>query len=241
MTRIWGITVAALVATRPAVAAQPVDDATVPAATQEPPADATPSVEELELRAQAAFEAGRYREVVELAAEAYARTGELRHLYAQAHAERKAGNCEAALGLYARVMAAEPDDLLGQHARDGIKLCEEQIQRPPPPTEVPRPVVEPTPRGEPSTPPVASPRIDPLGTTMLALGIVALAGATGFAVLTRVHARRLHAATDERALLDEQRRARGYEGATIAVGVAGSALVIAGIVRLVQRRPHRRR
>ena len=76
---------------------------------------------------------------------------------------------------------------------------------------------------------------------MLALGVVALAGATGFAVLTRVHARGLHAATDERALLDEQRRARGYEGATIAVGVAGSALVIAGIVRLVQRRPHRRR
>lgn len=246
MGRLGAITVATLLAVRPAVAA-PVEDAPATpeaapdaeptaAASDPPPASTAPSEEELELRAQQAFEAGRYLEVVELAAEAYARTGELRHLYAQAHAERFAGNCEAALGHYARVMAAEPESMLGQHARDGIKLCEQQLPR-----ERPRPDVEPAAQDETPTTPKSPRRPDPLGSTLLTFGIASLAGATALAVLAGTHARRLEAAVDERTLLDEQRRARVFEGASIAVGVAGSALVVAGIVRLVQRRPQRRR
>lgn len=206
-----------------------------PAAAQAPD---EPTVEELERRAQEAFAAERYDEVVELAAQAYARTGDVRHLYAQAHAERFRGNCKDALALYARVMAAEPDGLFGQHAREGIKLCEQQLdeERTPPPP----PKIEPTP-SQPSAPPDRVQRRgpDPLGAVLLSLGVASLAGAASLAALAGTHARRLDRASDEQRIVDERRRARAFEGAAIGVSALGTGLVIGGIVRLVQRRRHR--
>ncbi|HWB79122.1 MAG TPA: hypothetical protein VG755_29380 [Nannocystaceae bacterium] len=206
-----------------------------PAAAQEP---TEPTVEELERRAQIAFEAERYDEVVELAAQAYAKTGDVRHLYAQAHAERFRGNCKDALALYARVMAAEPDGLFGQHAREGIKLCEQTLgdERATPP----EPKVAPTPP-QPLPPPdrVQRRTVDPLGTALLSLGVASLAGAASLAALAGTHARRLDRARDEQTIVDERRRARAFEGAAIGVSVLGTGLVVGGIVRLVQRRRHR--
>lgn len=206
-----------------------------PVAAQEP---SEPTVEELERRAQEAFAAERYDEVVELAAQAYAKTGDVRHLYAQAHAERFRGNCKDALALYARVMAAEPDGLFGQHAREGIKLCEQKLddERAPPPA----PKVEPTPP-QPLPPPDRVQRrgADPLGAVLLSLGVASLAGAASLAALSGTHARRLDRAGDEQTIVDERRRARAFEGAAIGVSVLGTGLVVGGIVRLVQRRRHR--
>lgn len=207
------------------------EPATEPAADRPVPTEA-----ELEARAQQAFAAGRYDEVVELAAQAFALTGQLRHLYAQAHAERFRGNCNAALGLYARVLAADTDGVLGQHAREGIKLCEPSIitaaPEPPPPV-----LASPPP---PSIPPV-SPRADarprrrdPVGPLLLGAGVVGIAASASLAVVASIHALRLERASDERGVLDEQRRARAFEGAAIAVAVVGSGLLVGGIVRLVQ-------
>jgi hypothetical protein len=207
-----------------------------------PASDDTESVEALELRAQQAFVEGRYDDVVELAAEAFARTGELRHLYAQAHAQRFAGRCAEALGLYARVMAAEPDGVLGRHARDGIKLCESQLE--PATTPPPRPVPEPRARiTTPAPPPELQRRApDLLGSVLLGFGVGSIATGIAFAVLAADHAERLDSADDEQSLLVEQRRARGFEAAAIAASVLGTGLVVGGIVRLVQHsRSHPRR
>ncbi len=195
-----------------------------------------PSEASLETQAQEAFAAGRYDEVVALAAEAYARTGQIRHLYAQAHAERFAGHCDAALGLYARVMAAEPDSVLGQHAREGIKLCEQSLPREPPPPEPVAPtVVAPTPAPTPTKADTRARAGDPLGGTLLGLGLAAFAASASLAVVSASHARRLDRADDERTLLDEQRKARGFEAGAITLGVVGTGLVVGGIIRLVQR------
>jgi hypothetical protein len=205
------------------------------AAESEPVAEAEATVEELETRAQEAFQAGRYDEVVELAAEAYARTGEVRHLYAQAHAERFRGHCEEALALYARVMAADPDGVLGQHARDGIKLCEEQLAHAPAPALTTDAVAKTPPATPPPTPRDERRRPDPLGTVLVVLGAATLAVGASLAVLASSHARKLDRATDERTIVDEQRRARAFQGSAIGVSVLGTGLVIGGIVRLVQR------
>ncbi len=225
---------------RPAVAgdprpAVPATDST----TRETPSEEEPSVAVLEQRAQEAFAAGRYDEVVELAAEAFARTGEIRHLYAQAHAERFAGRCSEALGLYARVMAAEPDGVLGQHAREGIKLCEAEI------ASAPAPAIDVKPSTVPpkDTPPPPTKRRGPdvLGSVLLAFGVASLAAAATFTVLAVSHARKLEDADDEQEIEDEQRRARAYQGAAIGVSLLGTGLVIGGVVRLVQKsRKHRR-
>jgi hypothetical protein len=225
-----------LVAGRPAAASD--RSRAEPAPSTAPSGDE--SVEALELRAQQAFAAGRYDEVVTLAAEAFARTGELRHLYAQAHAERFAGRCKDALGLYARVMAADPEGVLGQHAREGIKLCESQLEQAPTP---PPPLVRDAAVPPASPPPPVEPRrraADPLGSVLLGLGVASLAAGASFAVLAASHARKLDRADDEQRIAVEQRRARAFEGAAIGVSALGTGLVIGGIVRLVQRsRRHR--
>jgi hypothetical protein len=222
---------------RPAVAGDPRPVATPPAT------DATtsePSVAELEHRAQEAFAAGRYDEVVELAAEAFARTGEVRHLYAQAHAERFAGRCSEALGLYARVMAAEPEGVLGEHAREGIKLCEAELARAPAPAIDVPPSTVPPPADAPAKPPERG-RPDVLGTVLVAFGVGSLAAAGAFTGLAVTHARKMDEADDEQEIVDEQKRARAYQGAAIGMSVLGTGLVIGGIVRLVQQsRKHRR-
>lgn len=218
----------------PAAARGPASDRTTPSAGASAPEVASEA--SLEEQAQAAFAAGRYDEVVALAAEAYARTGQVRHLYAQAHAERFAGHCEAALGLYARVMAAEPDSVLGQHAREGIKLCEQSLPREPPPPEPVAPtIVAPTPAPTPTMPDARTRAGDALGGTLLGVGLAAFAAAASLAVVSASHARRLDRADDERTLLDEQRKARGFEAGAITLGVVGTGLVVGGIVRLVQR------
>ncbi|HET6582314.1 MAG TPA: hypothetical protein VFG69_02680, partial [Nannocystaceae bacterium] len=133
------------------------------------------------------------------------------------------------------------EGVLGQHAREGIKLCEEQLDRAPPPT-IPAAAVAETPVASPPPEIDARKRApDPLGSVLLAIGVAALAGSASLAVLASTHARKLDRAGDERTLVDEQRRARAFEGAAIGVSIAGTGLVIGGIVRLVQKARRNRR
>ena len=208
----------------------PVTDDAPDESTADEPGPDDPA--DLEARAQAAFAAGRYDEVVELAARAYELTGDVRHLYAQAHAERFRGDCKEALALYARVMAADPDGMFGQHAREGIKLCEQELQHPPPPQVVhtPPPPSRPTP-----APADVRLQPDPLGGVLLGIGVASLATAGGLAVLASTHAHRLDRANDEQTIVNEQRRARGFEAAAIATSVVATSLIVGGIVRLVQQ------
>lgn len=202
------------------------------------------SEEELERAAQAAFAAEDYAQVVSLAAEAYALTGALRHLYAQAHAERFAGDCQAALALYARVLAADPGGPFGSLSRDGIRLCEERLAtevEPPAPTPEPPPPAVPA-ATTPAPPPVRDdgpdePRqerrwiADPVGGVVLGFGVAALAVGTGLAVAASSATRAAESAGDERDYAADRRRSRTLAVGGIASLAAGGLLVAGAAIR----------
>lgn len=238
MAATWAIV---LLLGQPPAAAERVPDATHEIA--EAPSEPDPHDEAaLERAAQKAFAAERYDDTVRFAARAFELTGDVRHLYAQAHAERFRGNCSAALGLYARVMAAEPTSELGELARRGIQLCEEvdpavgSAPAATPPTE-PEPEPEPAlaaPVGAPEDrPPRPRPRWirDPLGGTLLGTGVVAVAVGAGLWVQASADLRAADRADDEATFADARRRARGFRIGAIVGFAAGGALLTGAVVR----------
>jgi hypothetical protein len=206
------------------------------------PADPDPNDESaLERAAQEAFAQERYADTVRLAARAFELTGDYRHLYAAAHAERFRGNCGAALGLYARVMAAEPTNELGELARRGIQLCEETHSdpgsiaaptSPPDPSSEPAPEVATSPDPTPE-PPRPRPRWirDPLGGTLLGTGIVAVAVGAGLWVQSSADLRAADRAEDEAAFAGARQRAQGFRIGGIIGFAAGGALLTGAAIR----------
>lgn len=205
----------------------------------------------LERAAQDAFAAGRYGDTVRFAARAYELTGDVRHLYAQAHAERFRGDCSAALRLYARVMAAEPDGDLGRLARRGVELCEEQGTTE---TPEPEPAPSPAPKPEPVTAPTPDPASaattgddpsrdrskprhaarwirDPLGGALLGTGVAAVAAGAGLWVQSSAELRASDRADDEATFADARSRARGFRIGAIVAFCASGALVTSAAVR----------
>jgi len=220
------------------------------------PAD-PPDPAALAAEAQAAFQAGRFAEASELAGRAHALTGDPRHLYAQAVAERRLGRCREALIFYARVLASVQDDpaysALVDGTRQGIKLCEAALDAPPesvPPPAGAQPgapdATDPAPPPPDDRPP-RDPRSrawarDPLGGVLLGLGL-GVAGAAG-GTLWGLSVRRLDAAdraTDETIYADQRAQARGLRAGAIASFGLGGALLVGAAIRygLVARAPGR--
>lgn len=216
----------------------------------EPPGEPEDPVA-LAARAEEAFAEGRFDAVVELAARAYALTGDPRHLYAQALAERRLDHCREALILYARVLARVKDDpayaVLVDGTRQGITLCEERLetQQVPLPRPTPQPpssepeADEEAPRLEPLAPPWHR---DVLGGVTLGVGLAVGAGAGG--VLWGLSGRELRAAdraSDEAIYGDALSRARVLRTSAIISVAAGGALVVGAVIRyLLVDRKHRR-
>lgn len=232
---IGALSLLARLAGPPLVAEPPVDET-------EPAAPDSRSEAELTTAATAAYEAGDFERVVELAAAAYALTGEVRHLYAQAQAEHARGNCAAALALYGRVLASDPDGELGGYAAEQIHRCESRLDQE---AAVEEDTVQPeTPAPEPETSPVPPPdppavldhdeskskRVDPLGTALLGSGLAVAAGGTTLTLLARSAANQARDTNDEATYTDHRNRWRGMLiGGSIALGVGGALLVGAAV------------
>ncbi len=200
--------------------------------------------------ARRAFEAGDYDRVVELSREAYEATGELSFLYAQAHAERFRGNCEAALALYGRVLAANPTGEYAGFAQQGVRLCEEELAaNPTTPSPEPEPSPEPPPPRvvedtQPAPEPVteqATRRSSPdiLGAILLSTGAVATVAGATLLVSADFAGRRANNARDEATHIDNLERTRTLTISGAIVGGVGVALLAGATVRYLTLRRSR--
>ena len=229
----------------------PSPEASEPTPGAEAPPSPAPAPAEdpaaLAAAAELAFAEGRFDDVVELAGRAHALTGDPVHLYAQALAERRRGRCRDALVLYARVLAAVQDDpayaALVNGARQGIKLCEDELEPAPTPTPTPAPVpvVAPAPVAE-AARVDHDPRPwyrDPWGGVLVGVGVGAVAGAGGtlWALSVR-EARAAERAPNESAYADELVGARALRAGAVASFGVGGALLVGAVIRyvVVQRR-----
>ncbi len=196
--------------------------------------------------ARHAFEAGDYDRVVELSREAYEATGEISFLYAQAHAERFRGNCEAALALYGRVLAANPTGEYAAFAQQGVRLCEEKLA-----TESTEPNPEPEPepdlqaeslpprRDDKAAPPAnpisdteaSRPSPDVLGATLLSTGAVATAAGATLLVSGDFARRRADTAGDEATHIEHRERSTRLTISGATVGGAGASPPVGAAVR----------
>lgn len=222
-----------------------------PSAIEEPVEPAVEPEDPVALAAQAeqAFAEGRYEAVVELAGRAHALTGDPRHLYAQALAQRRLERCREALILYARVLAKVEDDpayvALVEGTRQGIRLCEEQlepsrVEPEPKPDPVPPTSDEPTPSGPasedlPKTPPRARPWYrDPIGGVLLSVGLVVVGGGGGATwALSSRELRTANRATDETIYASAHSSAKNLRTGAIVSFALGGALVAGAVVRYV--------
>lgn len=211
------------------------------APTATPPTSTESDVSALATEAQEAFDAGDYDRVVDVAQRAYALSGSLAFLYAQAHAERFRGNCREALGLYGRVLAADPSGPYAEVARKGITICEAQPDPEPDPVPPPAPIPEPEPKPESNPEPVEDtspvrPRPDALGVGLVSAGAVSAVASIALFASGGVAAGQADTTDDEQTFVDARDRARNL---LIAGGaVAGAAVVFStlGAVRLVRKR-----
>lgn len=202
--------------------------------------------------ARQAFEAGDYDRVVELSRQAYEETGEISFLYAQAHAERFRGNCEAALALYGRVLAANPTGEYAGFAQQGVRLCEEELATEPTTSEP-----EPEPQPEILPPPpqrvteaasnqdpdadtnAQRPSPDVLGATLLSTGAVATAAGATLLVSGDFARRRANAAADEATHIEHRERSSRLVISGAVVGGVGVALLVGASIRYLTLRRSR--
>ncbi|MCB9718250.1 MAG: hypothetical protein H6712_30650 [Myxococcales bacterium] len=235
-----------------------------PAIEPEPPSATEPDAEpgvapedpaELTRRAEQAFAEGRFEEVVDLAARAYVLTGDPRHLYAQALAERRLGRCREALVLYARLLARVEGDerytVLVQDAHQGIKRCEDDLAAGEPAPASPEPAASPPVQGHPEPaepePPTDEPRArpvlrDPWGGVLLGTGLGLAAGGGGTLwALSRREQRAATRAEDEAIYADAITRAQGLRAGAIVSLAVGGALVTGAVIRYVLVARARRR
>lgn len=199
-------------------------------------------------RAEAAFAAEDYEEAARAAADAHALHGDPVFLYAQAQAERLAGDCTAAARHYRAFLDEVPPGPGADAAYEYLEVCEQALAEEAggdaaagavpaiepsmaEPTAGPEgdlAVLETTP-DEPSRhrPPVR----DPWGWALVGVGTVGLAAGTGLLVTSRADAREAGRADDVFAYGERIDRAYLLSRASIPVFSIGGALVIAGVVR----------
>lgn len=199
-------------------------------------------------RAQAAFDAGDYDAAATAAAEAHAATGDPKHLYAQAQAERFGGRCDLAIEHYREFIADVPSGAATLAAQDNIAECEAVLGRTasePDPTEAPVEPAAPL-QPEPTPAPVDEPRPrrnqwarDPLGGVLVGAGVLALGVGGGLYGQARADQRAALRADDVVTYGERIDRAYTLSRAGLSVMIAGGALVVGGVIRWVvlARRP----
>ena len=189
-------------------------------------------------RAEEAFAAGRWDEAAEAFATAYAEDANPRYLYAQAQATRKAGDCRAAIELYAQFLEADPPAQAARLARDNMAECATEVtaqtQEPPPDPE-PHPDTDSTqgaPLGDEPTP--TPPRrwyADPAGGVLLGIaGVIVISGGVTYG-LARREQTAANRAESEPQYVESIDRAGRLSRAGIALFAVGGAVLFASVIR----------
>lgn len=201
-----------------------------------------------EARGERAYEDERYAEAAEAFGEAYAKSGDPKHLFAQAQAERIAGNCRAALNHYDEFLRSDPGRKSREDAELGSEECLEALKArgetwlapianpepgpPPAPEEV-----EP----EDDEPEEVEPDPEPKDRAQwprdkLAIGLVvggALVGGVGLALIgagVRLDRGAGDAPTERTFETDIDRSVR-IHGAGIGIAAVGGAVLLGGVIR----------
>lgn len=204
----------------------------------------TSAEEDAVARAEAAFAQERYAEAADAFGEAYTAHPLPRYLWAQAQAERLAGDCAAAIEVYDAFLATEPAEKDAADARDARKACERELERREPAdtetkhaatTTSPTEGSASTPAGEPEPLPSERPPLrwyrDPWGGALVGSGV--FVGGIGIGLL--VSAVRLDRdagdASTEGAYEASREDAVLRQRVGIATVAVGSGLVVAGVVR----------
>lgn len=224
-----------------------------------PPTPSQVSAERLANEAEAAYVDGDLPQAATLAREAYALDPRAEFLFMWAQSEREADRCERALPLFREFMTHggefKPEDRPQVMARasEAIAACEDKVE---PEDEVVDPllVVEPAPEPEtqgvePTPPPPRPPRernssvkpapdtrsrnVDPLGTSLVAIGgSVLIAG--GVLGSTALYDRRnAPSAGTEGGYARQVEREPALRWTGIGMMTVGTAVLVGGIVRLV--------
>jgi tetratricopeptide (TPR) repeat protein len=196
-----------------------------------------PSPDEVFANGQQLYQEGKFEEAADAIEQAYTLDPRPEFLYAWAQAERRAGDCRAAVDLYEQFLATQPPDDLAEFARENQRVCARELaQAEPPPPRVEPPPPTPPPRDAPPKPPPW--HRDPLGGALLGIGIAAVATGIGLRVGAE-SARGRADATDMHSHYDQQiRNARALAGGGIGTLAAGGALIVGAAIRyaIVARR-----
>lgn len=186
-------------------------------------------------RAQGHFESEDYEAAIPELKAAYALEPNPMLLYAWAQAERLAGSCARAVGLYRRYLETEPATEQRQLAEANLLDCEAEL--PPPPEPEPEPEIDPLPPDDtvddpPSTDEPTRPwHRDPTGGVLFGVGLAgAAAGGTLMGVARSQGAQAPDADVEDDYLATRARAERMNIAGIVTLGV-GSALLLGGVIR----------
>ncbi len=222
---------------------------TVPPPTKpESSASEPPPSEHAERAAQLTIEK-RYAEAAQAYGDAFGASRNPVYLYGRAMSLRRAGTCEAAIGVFEAFIATGPPASDIEAAQGQIEECEALIAEQEPPATAPRPIAEPPPPLPPrgvanpsrAVPPPVPWYYDGLGFGLTLSGAVATA--TGGVLLGVAFgvANDNPAGESERDHADRVTRVQNTFIAGVSITAVGAALLVGGIVRnaLVARKRER--
>jgi tetratricopeptide (TPR) repeat protein len=190
------------------------------------------SAEDFVAEGQAHYDAGNFAEAAAAFAEAHGRDPRPDYLYRWAQAERRAGNCPAAVQLYRRYLQNDLPMENAEAAEKNLARCG-YAEAPPPATPldesdvgasaVPSPVDHQHPR----RPWYA----DPLGTSLVAVGGAGVIVGVGLGIASARETRSAREATVEEQYIRRAERSDSLRIAAIVTAAVGGALLVGGVVR----------
>lgn len=189
------------------------------------------------------FRAGDYPAAIESFRAGYQLEAWPGFLFAWGQAERKRGDCVAAVELYRRFLASEPGEVEAERTREVIVLCGADPAADPPPPDLPHdpapdPTEDPAPPLQqlpPPPPSVSRWYRDPWGGVLVGAGATSLAVGAGFFVASVRSEDAAEAAGTLPDFADELDEARTRRLVSQVAFAAGGALVIGGVVRYILR------
>jgi tetratricopeptide (TPR) repeat protein len=197
------------------------------------------SADDLVADGVAAYEAGNYAEAVSAFGKAYTLDPQPKTLFAWAQAERKNGNCPAAVKLFKRYLDTNPPERSAKTAKGIVAECALAEPTTPPPADPP-PEPEPEP---PKPPPKQADRApsgspwytDVVGDVLLGVGVAGLAVGGTFFFLSTSSQSAADEATTYGEYADKIDQAKTQRTIAIIALAGGGAFVIGAIVKYATR------
>jgi tetratricopeptide (TPR) repeat protein len=175
-------------------------------------------------KATQAHQAGNYDSALMELEAAYALDPQPDLLYAIGQVHVKLDNCQVAISFYERFLESNPGPEPSAAANEAISNCRAKL----PTTAEPEPEPEPLPAPDPAPPPPQARAFDPIGTTLVGLGVVStLVGVVMYssAISTLDEAEAAPSYAEHERLVDDASSKRTY---AVVFGVAGVAAIGVG-------------